>query len=401
MNTGSMIRQALRLLGAHKGKTFLMMLGPAVGVACLTVVLGVVEASGRKMGKRVRTFGAGAINVIAGDATPPPDLDVTTLTLGDARAIEREVEGVRSVASALQRRGMDLEHEGKYTRAAVFGVTENWQPSWRWKISRGRPIQKRDLLRKARICVVGQSVKEKLFGGADPLGKTIRVGKINFRVVGELAKRGASPCGGDMDNRINIPLSTMMRRVANVDHIAVIRVLLEDRSKMSETAADIRTLLRKRHHINPPEPDDFGVVTPKLIGKMASEVSSTLETLLIVVAAVCLLGGGVVVMNIMLMAVSERQSEIGIRRAVGASQADIRAQFLAESVLATAIGGLGGVVLGLAVSYLLAGMGAGRAAVSWVPFVAGPAVSVVVGGIFGLLPAQRAARLLPVEALRD
>jgi putative ABC transport system permease protein len=401
MKRTAMLNQAARALITNKKKMILMSLGPAIGVAALTVVIGIVEGSGRKMGQRVRSFGTAAINLVAGDNMPPPDMDVTTLTLADARAVKREIKGIRMIAPALQRRGMNLEHGANYTTAAVFGVTETWQPSWNWKVARGRNIQKKDLTRKSRVCAVGHTVKKALFGAADPLGKTLRVGKINFTVVGVLARRGSSPCGSDMDNRIIIPLTTMMRRVANVDHIAMVRIVVADRTRIKAVTRQVRALMRKRHRIKPPDEDDFGIITPKVIGKLAGSVGQTLRILLWIVAAVCLLGGGVVVMNIMLMAVSERQSEIGIRRAVGATRRDIRGQFMIEAALVTSLGGLVGIFWGVFILLWLRSQTETQAVLSWIPLVVGFVSAATIGIVFGVLPAQRAANLQPVEALRE
>lgn len=401
MRSLSMIRQALFSLANHKGKTLLMMLGPAVGVAALTIVVNVVEGSNQQMKTRVGSFGSKAINVVAGDGTPPPELDVTTLTLDDARAIEKQIPESVIVAPGLQRRGFPIEHEGNYSHVIAFGVTPAWKTAWNWKVSRGRPINGEDLTGMKRVCVVGQTVRREVFGGADPLGKTLRVGKSAFTVIGELPSRGASPCGGDMDNRVLLPLTTMMRRVANVDHISHIRVVLKKTSMLPSVAKKLRKIMRKRHDIQPPEEDDFGIITPKTISKITVEISHTLKTLLFVVALVCLLGGGVVVMSIMLMALSERTHEIGLRRALGATRRDILTQFLSEAVLATTAGGFLGLALGVGGLGLLTHLGKTPPAFSVAAVGLGIGASAVIGTLFGLLPALRAARLQPVDALRD
>lgn len=397
----AMIGQAFRSLGDHKGKTILMMLGPAVGAAALTIVLSVVEGSAHGMQSRVESFGHRSFMILAGDGMPPADLKITTLTLGDAEAIKKAHSDVQIVAPALQRRGVTVEFEGKHANAPVFGVTPVWHPSWNWKVIRGRSIEQEDLDQMRRVCLVGQTVKKAVFGDVDPVGKTIRVGKNNFTVIGELDDRGAGPSGGDMNNRVVIPLTTMMRRVANVDHVSHIRVVLRTSANMEEVAEILRNLLRKRHNIKPPQHDDFGIVTPKTISKMAVEISSTLKTLLLVTALVCLLGGGAVVMAIMLMSVSERTNEIGIRRAVGATRRNIMIQFLSEAVLSTAAGGIVGFALGMGGLAILVKMTQMKPIFSPTTVLLGIAVSVVIGVVFGLVPAYRAARLQPVDALRD
>jgi putative ABC transport system permease protein len=401
MKLGAMIGQAFHGLAIYKGKTVLMMLGPAIGVAALITVISIVQGSGRQTQKQLASFGARSINLIAGDPNPPADANVTTLTLADARAVKRNISGVERVAPAL-RSDMELAHRGAYTDAAVFGCTPEWLPAWNWKVARGRNLERADLAKKARVCVIGQTITRTLFGGKNPLGKTLRLGKTTFTVVGELERRGAgSPCGADMDRRVMTPLTTMMRRVRNVDHISVIRITLAQGADLQRVARQIRILMRKRHNIHPPEMDDFGVVTPKLLGALPGQVSDTLKTLLFVVGIVCLLGGGVVVMNIMLMAVSERRAEVGLRRAVGATQTDILGQFLWEAITATTAGGIVGLLLGLGAVTVIAKTAAARPTLTWLPLLAGFLVSLLVGALFGILPARRAAAMQPVEALRQ
>jgi putative ABC transport system permease protein len=252
-----------------------------------------------------------------------------------------------------------------------------------------------------RVCLIGQTVKEEIFGDVDPVGKTVRLGKSGFTVVGELARRGSGPSGGNMDNRLVIPLTTMMRRVANVQHVSHIRVVLKDSPKMQEIAEKLRKLLRRRHNIQPPEQDDFGIVTPKTISKMTVEISSTLKTLLFVTAVICLLGGGVVVMAIMLMSVSERTNEIGIRRAVGATRRDILIQFLSEAVVSTTAGGVVGFAIGMGAMGAMLKLSKMQPVFTPWAILWGVVTSMLIGVVFGLLPAYRAARLQPVDALRD
>jgi len=401
MKLFKMINQAFLSLGTHKGKTILMMLGPAIGAAALIVVLSVVEGSSRGMRSRVKSFGDANFMILAGDGMPPADLSVTTLTVEDAKAIEEAHPHVKVASPGLQRRGMSVEFEGNYTNVPVFGVTPTWQPAWNWKVSRGRSIEGEDLTQMRRVCLIGQTVKEEIFGDVDPLGKTVRLGKSGFTVVGELARRGSSPSGGNMDNRLVIPLTTMMRRVANVQHVSHIRVVLKDSSKMQEIAEVLRKLLRRRHNIQPPQEDDFGIITPKTISKMTVEISSTLKTLLIVTAVICLLGGGVVVMAIMLMSVSERTNEIGIRRAVGATRRDILIQFLSEAVVSTTAGGLVGFAIGMGAMGAMLKLSKMQPVFTPWAILWGVVASVLIGVVFGLLPAYRAARLQPVDALRD
>ena len=252
----------------------------------------------------------------------------------------------------------------------------------------------------AKVCVVGATVKRELFDDADPVGEFIYVNKVRLRVKGVLKPRGASPMGGDFDNYLILPITTAMRRVMNVDYVGAIRIITRDVSLMRSQAKTIRALIHKRHHITPPQEDDFRIITPMIIAGLARGISRTLSILLIALAGLILVVGGVVLMNILLISVSERTKEIGLRRALGATRRDIFLQFLIESLTVTFLGLALGCGLGWGVSRLVTCFTKMPAVVSWQPFVLGVVLALLVGTFFGIQPARRAARLHPVEALR-
>jgi putative ABC transport system permease protein len=252
----------------------------------------------------------------------------------------------------------------------------------------------------ARLCVIGRTIQEELFGEGDPIGQRIYINKVALTVKGVLEDRGTSPMGGDFDNKVILPITTAMRRVMNVDYVGAIRIITQDPAQMTQQAKAIRQLIHDRHRINPSEEDDFRIITAEIIARLARGTSGTMSMLLIALAALSLIIGGVVLMNILLISVAERTQEIGLRRAVGATRRDIFLQFLTESLAVTVLGMVLGSVTGLGVSVALPQLTPIVAILSWEPFILALAFALLVGTFFGVQPARRAARLRPVEALR-
>jgi putative ABC transport system permease protein len=396
--------EGIHSLGLHKLRTFFMMAGTIVGVAALVVIMAIGKGTERKVLKRVQNFGPRAMMLIAGGGKdlPPPDMTVTTLTLEDAEAIREQVEGLQIVAPQAWRFDMDLKHESHQTRAVVWGVEPQWHDAWNWPAVEGDGITADDVATMARVCVIGTAVKRDLFQDQDPLGKDLYVNNVRLAVKGVLEHKGVGGMGGvgEFDNRIIIPLTTAMRRVMNVDYVGAIRIVTQDAALMPRQAQQIRDLIHERHHITPPQEDDFRIITPTIIAEIARGTSASLSILLIALAALSLLVGGVVLMNILLISVAERTKEIGLRRALGATRRDIFAQFLTESLAVTLLGMVLGGVLGLGVSVALPRLTPIVAVPSWEPLALALVFALLVGTFFGVQPARRAARLHPVEALR-
>jgi putative ABC transport system permease protein len=319
---------------------------------------------------------------------------------GDAEAVREQVEGLALVSPMVRQMAVTLRYEGNQFQAGVFGVESNWHRAWNWGTSEGGEITAQDVATMNRICVIGQTIKRELFGNIDPLEKRIYVGKISFTVKGVLEKRGVSPGGGDMDARIIMPITTAMRRVFNVEHLSMIRIVTEDPELMPEQARAIRLLMRERHHSRRPEEDDFRVVTPMSIAEMVRGISGILSALLTALAGISLVVGGIVLMNILLISVTERKREIGLRRAVGAKRKDILLQFLTESLSVSLLGMIIGGLIGLGITLLLVRTTSLAASLGWESFVLGAVFALLVGLLFGVHPARRAARLHPVEALQ-
>jgi putative ABC transport system permease protein len=389
-------------LTSHKLRTFFMMAGTVVGIAALTVIMAAGKGTERKVMKRIEGFGPRAIMLIAGGGKdlPPPDMTVTTLKLEDAEAIRRELDGIETVSPMAWSFQMGVHREGKQYQAVVWGVEPNWHDAWSWYARTGEGIVSGDVATLARTCVIGETIRRELFGDADPIGEHVYINNVRLAVKGVLERRGASAMGGDSDNRVVLPITTAMRRVMNIDHVGAIRIIVKDPSRLHDRTEAIRAFLHERHHITPPEEDDFRLITPLVIAELARGTSRTLSLLLMALAALSLAVGGVVLMNILLISVSERKREIGLRRAVGATRRDILAQFLTESLAVTFAGMLAGCVLGVGVCLVLGRFTPMPVALSWEPVALGLAFALLVGTLFGVQPARKAARLNPVEALR-
>ena len=395
--------EGLHSLGRNKLRTFLMMAGTVVGVASLVVIMAIGKGTERRVMQRVNNFGPRAIMLIAGGGRdmPPPDMTVTTLTLDDAEAIRQSIDGLQIVSPQAWAFDMDLRYEGSQTRSVVWGVEPEWHDAWEWHTAEGEGITAEDVATMARVCVIGSAVKRDLFGGENPIGKELYCNKVRLTVKGVLEHRGvAGPGGMEFDNRMVVPITTAMRRVMNIDHIGAVRVVTRDEKLMAKQTEAIRHLLRQRHRITPPVEDDFRLITPFIIAEMARGAAGTLRMLLIALAGLSLLVGGVVLMNILLISVAERTAEIGLRRAVGATQSDIFTQFLTESLAVTLLGMIVGSLLGYGISALLPRFTPIGAVLSWEPLALALVFALLVGTFFGVQPARRAARLKPVDALR-
>ncbi|HID77154.1 MAG TPA: FtsX-like permease family protein, partial [Planctomycetaceae bacterium] len=264
----------------------------------------------------------------------------------------------------------------------------------------GEGIADEDVATMARVCVIGRTIQRELFGDRDPTGERIYINNVALSVKGVLENRGSSPIGTDFDNKVILPITTAMRRVMNIDYVGAIRLITEDPKRMAEQAAAVRRLIHQRHRINPSEEDDFRIITADVIAQLARGTSRTLSLLLIVLAALSLTVGGVVLMNILLISVAERRPEIGLRRAVGATQRDIFVQFLTESLAVTVLGLALGSLLGLGLSVALPRLTPIQAIPSWEPLLLASACALLIGTFFGVQPARRAAKLHPVDALR-
>ncbi len=410
MKIGRLVGQALKGLARNRLRTFFMMVGIMVGITVLTVVLSAGMGARERIMERVRVFGLESMMIWAGGPTDRVRVgpgegqgsEVTaTLKVEDADAIRAEIPRIRQVAPFARAGQTEVSWRGTSFTAPTFGITPEWADVWDWPLDRGSFITHQDNETLARVAVIGPTVVRELFGNEDPVGQVIQVGGVPFEITGILGVKGTSAGGGDMDNRIFVPLSTYLRRVANRDYLDGIRAQVKDLREMDAAVADITALLRERHGIAPGAVEDFRITTPTEITAMVEEMQGTFNLFLIVVAGIALVVGGVVVANIMLLSVGERRREIGLRLAVGAKARHVHRQFLLESAAVTFLGGIGGVALGLVGNVIMERFTGTPALLTWHVLAAGVLFSTAVGILAGIHPARKAAAMTPVDALRS
>jgi putative ABC transport system permease protein len=405
MKTGRLIASSLRALGRNKVRTTFMMLGTLIGVTALTVVIAIGQGTQQRVMDRFgRTFFAGSRVMIQAVVESRNDLartgPVTNLTLEDLSIIQRRVPEVMAYDGLHYVGAGDFVFNGEGVRTAVRGHTERYPEVSHRGVTRGAFFTAADVRGAARVALVGQSLIERAFGDVDPMGQIVRVGNVPFEVIGVLDTIGMDPHGIDRDNEVIIPVSTMQRRVVNADFLHSGSLAVNPDAEIEEVEAEVVDVLRELHHIGGDEPNDFRTYTPVQVERLIKASNRVFTVLLPLVALISILIGAGVVANVMLMSVSDRKSEIGLRKALGARPRDIRFQFLLESSLVTTLGGLMAVLLGFAILTLVSMYSPVIGAYPLGATLLGLGVSVLVGIVAGVLPARRAAGLDPVDALR-
>jgi putative ABC transport system permease protein len=407
MNPYRAIVLSLRTLSRNRLRTCFMMLGMVVGIASLTALSSVGESTRqetmRRFKRMIGTFDTVIIRPGSGQTRGMPSLTTVppTLKFEDARAIATEVPDVRRLAEVQNAFDVDVKYRDKTAAPAIFGVSANWTELRGDELAQGSGISDDDVRSLGRVAVLGAEVKATLFADDDPVGKTLRIADVPFQIKGVLASRGAGPGGANLDNLVLIPVTTASRRLFNRDFLTMLVAQLKDPEQGDRAVARITSLLRERHHLVPPASDDFTITNPRAAMARVTEVGSTLSKVLTGVAALATLIGGVVIMSLMLIAVSERRKEIGVRRSVGASRQDIVLQFLLEALTISALGGLIGIAIGAGGTSLATWWQQLPSALVWPAIRSAVFISVAVGLVFGLHPAWKASRVDPIAALRS
>jgi putative ABC transport system permease protein len=399
------IRVAFRALIRNKMRAALTMLGVIIGVSAVIAMVSIgqgaqasVQAQIANIGTNLLFVSAGAQNV-GGVRSGTGDSGTNTLTVEDLDAIKREVPSVSMVTPAINARSQLVSGNANWN-TSVQGVSDQYPEIRKWTIQSGAFFTDADVKTAARVIVIGQTVADNLFPGTDPVGETVRVMNLPFRVVGVMARKGQDQQGRDQDDITFAPYTTVQNKVLGSPRVQIAYVSAVSQDATYTAQSQITDLLRQRHKLSPSDPNDFTVRNMTDIADAANETSNTMTILLACIAGVSLLVGGIGIMNIMLVSVTERTREIGIRMAIGARSSAVRSQFLIESIVLSLTGGIFGIVLGIIVSLAIPKMLGWPTLVSTMAIVGSAIFSVAVGVFFGYYPARKAAALDPIEALR-
>ena len=409
-----LLKLAFRNLFANKGKSILTMLGIIIGVTSVILIISVGAGAQSLIFNQVKSAGSNLISVLPGgqdeeEQGPPAAVQgviITTLTYDDALALkdEKNVPGVEAV-SAYARGSVVATRRDISSRAVLTGVSTGFPKIIEAEVEQGRFFTEEEDLGMARVVVLGHEAWQEFFAPEEnPIGEQIRLGNSNFKVIGILEKKG-TVAFENQDEQIFVPVKTAQKIILGIDHVSMVRVKIADSDRVDQAVLDIESVLRERHDIKEGERDDFMVGSQEEALSALASVTDALRFFLAAVAAVSLLVGGIGIMNIMLVTVTERTREVGLRKAVGAKESSIMIQFLIESSLISLAGGMIGIVLGALISFLVSVV-ANHLGYNW-DFIVSLAsillacsVSVCVGVIFGLYPARKAAQLDPIDALR-
>lgn len=392
---------ALREIRRNLLRSFLTILGIVIGVAAVITMVTLGRGATQAIAEQVASLGSNLLIVRPGQRLGPGSdtAGSPNFRLADAEAIAEQITSVRAVAPTVSR-GVTVVYGARNWSTPIVGSTEAWFTTGQWRLAAGRIFNEAEERGGQAVCVIGETVRRELFGAQNPVGQRLRVKNFACEVIGLLVSKGQSAFGTDQDDVVVMPLKTVQRRLTGNQDITALRIAIKDGASMDQAKRQIMLLMRERRGIAPHEDDNFSVLDTRQVSETLSGTTRVMTTLLGAVAAVSLVVGGIGIMNIMLVSVTERTREIGIRLAIGALEREVLLQFLIEAVVLSALGGVLGILLALIASISLAGL-------MQVPFVFQPGINLLafvfaaaIGVVFGFFPARRAARLDPIEALR-
>ncbi len=392
---------ALRGLNRNKMRSFLTMLGIVIGVSAVVTMVTLGNGTTQQVSAQIASLGSNLLIVSPGQRGGPGSAGASAppLKLADAQAIEEQIGSLRAVAPSLSRTATVVAMARNWS-TTITGTNADYFTVGNWTLASGRVFSDAEERSGAAVCIIGETVRSKLFGAANPVGSQVRIKQFACEVIGLLASKGQASMGRDQDDTVVMPLRTVQRRVAGSQDVGQIMVGLRDSAAADRTRVSIEQLMRERRRISPGENDDFNVLDTREIAQAMTGTTRLLTMLLGAVAGVSLLVGGIGIMNIMLVSITERTREIGTRLAIGALEREVLSQFLVEAVTLSSLGGLIGLALAAAASV-------GLASLMQVPFEFDVRINLIafafsagLGVLFGYLPARRAAQLDPIEALR-
>jgi putative ABC transport system permease protein len=405
MNITMIIRVAFRALVRNKMRAALTMLGIIIGVGAVIAMVSIgqgaqasVQAQIEGIGTNLLFVSAGAQNV-GGVRSGTGDSGTNSLTIEDLEAIKREVPSVAMVTPNVNSRSQLVVGNMNWN-TSVTGVGPDFTGVRKWNVQSGEFFTEAEVRNAARVIVIGQTIADNLFAGTDPVGQTVRVANLPFRVVGVMARKGQDPQGRDQDDVAFAPYTSVQKKILGSPRLQIAFVSAISQDATYTAQLQITELLRQRHKLTPNEPDDFTVRNMTDIAEAANETNSIMTLLLASIAGVSLLVGGIGIMNIMLVSVTERTREIGIRMAIGARSSAVKTQFLIESIVLSLTGGVMGIILGIVASLVIPVMLGWPTLVSMAAIIGSVIFSAAVGIFFGYYPARKAAALDPIDALR-
>lgn len=402
----STLKISARALMANKMRSALTMLGIIIGVGAVIAMLSVGRGASKQIADQISSMGSNLLIVLPG-ATTSGGVRMgagtqPTLTLGDAEAIEKEspaVEAVGPIHSGVAQ----VVYGHMNWSTGISGTTPDMLKVRDWSLSAGRPFTQQDVKSATKVCLTGQTVVDNLFGDMNPLGQIIRIKKIPFTVIGVLERKGQSPAGQDQDDTIYLPVTTAQKKLFGTAFPGMIRIIMvkaKSAELLPSAEKQIIELLKQRHHIGPRQDNDFTVRNLTQVMQAAEQSTKVMTILLGAIASVSLLVGGIGIMNIMLVSVTERTREIGIRMAIGARTWDIRLQFIIEALALSLTGGLTGIITGVSGSKILSAIAGWPTIVTPISILLAFGFSGLVGIFFGFYPAYKASLLNPIDALR-
>lgn len=404
MNKKETLKSSLRILKRNKMRTFFMVLGIIIGVASLSITFTIGQGFQKQITERAKKYlGSSDILVTATkiklEGKSIENNLVSTLTIDDLKAIASEVPLVSMYAPVQFLPNCEIIAGNKNISTSVRGSSTSGQIVWNRGVINGEYIDDAEELNASRVALIGTKIAETLFGASDPIGAQIRIGDVPFTVKGVLEPKGIDPHGNDMDLDVVVPITTMMKRLMNVDYIAMAKIVISDDNRMDEAVSGITAVLNERHHITNGE-SDFLILTPTFVKEKIKEMTKVFNVFLPLISFIALLAAGIVIIVLMLMSVNERISEVGLRKAVGARSKDVISQFLIEVSITSLLGGIIGIVIGLICFKVFCSIIKLSFFIPWQIYVFGVLLPVVIGIIAGIIPARKAAKYNPVEALR-
>jgi len=404
MNKYKIIESSFRILRRNKLNTFFMILGIVIGIAALSLTFSLGKSAEKQLTQKVKNlFNPNNILITSGrvelESGRSSESSMTNLKIEDIEAIMNEVQGITMYDVIQTTPERDVIFGNKNISTAINGGMAEGEIVWRRSVTSGEYFSKADEKSSARVALIGTKIVKKLFEGSNPVGSQIRIGVVPFTVKGVLEERGIDPHGTDLDMNVIVPITTLMNRLMNVNYIAGAKLEVEDASKTEEIAGKITSVLRERHSLNNNETNDFSIVTPVVVKEIIGKMNRVFTLFLPLISGIALVVGGVVIVVIMLMSVSRRVSEIGLRKALGARSQEIMFQFLVEAAVVSLFGGIIGLTIGLlGAGVFMSSMGL-TFYIPWQTILFGILFPIIIGVLAGIIPARKAAKMDPIEAL--